>query len=217
MKATKLILPALLIIFWVQIASAFYDPNLGRWINRDPIGESGFELTQNHAGAGWVSGSLQYTFVANDPISHVDFLGLELRFANNCSASQITQITTEFANRCASARAANCFRCLSAKGRNGMEQMCNGNGRESPLIYCNDASYSPCANRQRCGRTDGAGDVHLCMNNIGPNAPFNCGDLGCVLLHEGTHAVGGVGPDPSGPGGSGDNRGYQVDQCAGCP
>jgi RHS repeat-associated protein len=24
-----------------QIASAFYDPSLGRWLNRDPIGEKG--------------------------------------------------------------------------------------------------------------------------------------------------------------------------------
>lgn len=39
-------------------AHAFYDPNLGRWITRDPIGESG--------------GQNLYQFVYNNPLSYVD-------------------------------------------------------------------------------------------------------------------------------------------------
>ena len=41
----------------------FYDPNLQRWLNRDPMGEEG--------------GINLYTFVKNDPIGSIDALGLE--------------------------------------------------------------------------------------------------------------------------------------------
>jgi len=41
---------------------AHYDPNIGRWINRDPIGESG--------------GMNLYGFVGNDAISHWDLHGM---------------------------------------------------------------------------------------------------------------------------------------------
>ena len=40
-----------------------YSPTLGRWINRDPIGEDG-------------GGINLYAFVANDPRNHIDVLGL---------------------------------------------------------------------------------------------------------------------------------------------
>jgi len=40
----------------------FYNPETGRWINRDPIGEQG--------------GLNLYGFVANDPMSNVDYFGL---------------------------------------------------------------------------------------------------------------------------------------------
>jgi hypothetical protein len=46
-----------------QIASAFYDANLGRWLNRDPIEE--------------VGGINLYGFVENSPIDGVDLLGLD--------------------------------------------------------------------------------------------------------------------------------------------
>lgn len=52
-------LSALLI---TQSTSAFYDSNLGRWINRDPIGEE--------------DGPNLYTFVANNSISKFDPVGL---------------------------------------------------------------------------------------------------------------------------------------------
>lgn len=40
-----------------------YDPDLGRWLNRDPIGEAG--------------GINLYGYVANDPVNGLDLLGLE--------------------------------------------------------------------------------------------------------------------------------------------
>jgi RHS repeat-associated protein len=42
----------------------WYDPNLQRWINRDPIGENG--------------GINLYEFVGNDPVKYVDPLGLDI-------------------------------------------------------------------------------------------------------------------------------------------
>lgn len=45
-------------------ASAFYNPNTGRWLNRDPIEERG---AQNH-----------YSAFANDTVSKIDPLGLRL-------------------------------------------------------------------------------------------------------------------------------------------
>jgi uncharacterized protein RhaS with RHS repeats len=43
-------------------ARAFYDPSLGRWINRDPVAEAG--------------GINLYGFVANNPVSRGDYWGL---------------------------------------------------------------------------------------------------------------------------------------------
>jgi len=47
------------VLFWARP----YDPNLGRWIQRDPIGEKG--------------GLNLYAYVENNPVSLVDPLGLE--------------------------------------------------------------------------------------------------------------------------------------------
>jgi hypothetical protein len=49
-------------VFIAQTASAFYDSNLGRWTNRDPIEEEG--------------GINLYTFVENHPVSGIDPFGL---------------------------------------------------------------------------------------------------------------------------------------------
>ncbi len=47
----------------------FYNPNLGRWINRDPIAEAG--------------GINLYGFVLNDPVNFIDPTGLEFYGAAN--------------------------------------------------------------------------------------------------------------------------------------
>ncbi|MGE0269232.1 MAG: RHS repeat-associated core domain-containing protein [Candidatus Omnitrophota bacterium] len=47
----------------------YYDPEIGRWLNRDPIGEQG--------------GLNVYGFINNNPILYVDALGLYLEFAIN--------------------------------------------------------------------------------------------------------------------------------------
>lgn len=66
----QLKLQLLLCAFSVLSASAFYDPTLGRWINRDPIQEEG-------------SRNL-YLFVENAPLVNWDAFGLRA-----CTASEI--------------------------------------------------------------------------------------------------------------------------------
>jgi RHS repeat-associated protein len=64
----------------------FYDPNLQRWPNRDPLGETGFELIHYAGKAGMMTlrNSLgliaepnPYLFVVNNPSGYTDPVGLD--------------------------------------------------------------------------------------------------------------------------------------------
>jgi RHS repeat-associated protein len=55
----------------------FYDPNLQRWPNRDPIGDHGFAVLSRQ-GTSHESDVDLYEFVGNSPIGHIDLLGLQL-------------------------------------------------------------------------------------------------------------------------------------------
>ena len=76
---TKL-LPRLLVLLITLLAHhtarAWYDPGLQRWINRDPLGEAGFESLRRGATAARVHGGNLYTMARNGPTSRVDPLGL---------------------------------------------------------------------------------------------------------------------------------------------
>ena len=50
---------------WYNYGYRFYVPELGRWINRDPIGEEGGENV--------------YKFVENNSLAGIDYLGLDIR------------------------------------------------------------------------------------------------------------------------------------------
>jgi hypothetical protein len=63
MKQHILTLPLLLVWLLSSIASAHYDPTLGRWFKRDPITEDG--------------GVNLYGFVENEVIGRIDMLGLD--------------------------------------------------------------------------------------------------------------------------------------------
>jgi RHS repeat-associated protein len=60
-----------------HLASAYYDPGVQRWINRDPISERGFQRLLSR-----ISGSLNtpqlYSFVANSPVTSADLFGLTI-------------------------------------------------------------------------------------------------------------------------------------------
>lgn len=54
----------------------FYAPNLQRWLNRDPLGEPGFETLRRKQPSILGDGPNRYLFVRNNPVSKVDYLGL---------------------------------------------------------------------------------------------------------------------------------------------
>ena len=63
----------------------FYDPSLQRWINRDPLGEEGSLVVRAGQRALYLVPELQtwgeenlFHFVKNDPLSRVDYLGLQM-------------------------------------------------------------------------------------------------------------------------------------------
>jgi RHS repeat-associated protein len=55
----------------------YYDPSTGRWPNRDPLGEAGFELLRGGKPNAVGSGVNLYLFVENNPITEFDPLGLD--------------------------------------------------------------------------------------------------------------------------------------------
>jgi len=66
MRAVKLLparlLTLLVALYVAQPVSAFYNPDIGRWLSRDPIGEAG--------------GINLYGYVGNDPVNQLDNFGL---------------------------------------------------------------------------------------------------------------------------------------------
>jgi hypothetical protein len=60
-RMTKLLLLAGCLVGFAPVAQAFYHPDTGRWLSRDPIGEKG--------------GVNLYGFVENNPINRWDILG----------------------------------------------------------------------------------------------------------------------------------------------
>jgi hypothetical protein len=57
-----------------------YDPNLGRWLSRDPLGE--------------VAGTNLYAYILNNPLRFIDILGLD----NASPDASLTQVGTPFEN-----------------------------------------------------------------------------------------------------------------------
>jgi RHS repeat-associated protein len=55
----------------------YHDPSTGRWLNRDPLGELGFEVMRHHRKVNPMGdGPNPYAFVGNNPITRVDYFGL---------------------------------------------------------------------------------------------------------------------------------------------
>jgi len=77
MKTTrpKFLMFVLLLLSTLEL-SAFYDPNLQRWPNRDPLEEAGFELFLGGGSFPGSAGQNLYAFVRNSPITGTDPLGL---------------------------------------------------------------------------------------------------------------------------------------------
>lgn len=71
---------ALLLLLSFASASAYYDPGVQRWLNRDPINETGFELTSGMAQTrlpGPDQEANLFCFVQNQPTAYHDAFGLQ--------------------------------------------------------------------------------------------------------------------------------------------
>src|SRR5207249_9602456 len=70
----------------------FYDPNLQRWLNRDPLADVGFKFVRALPVPRVFGESNLYTFVMNDGVNNIDSYGLlecGLRHGRNCDAEKI--------------------------------------------------------------------------------------------------------------------------------
>ncbi len=72
---TKLILLLVLLLPTAR-ASAYYDPGVQRWINRDPAEEVGFKMLESKAFGEAPQAANLYTYVGGDPIDRLDACGL---------------------------------------------------------------------------------------------------------------------------------------------
>lgn len=198
-----------------QIASAFYDPSLGRWLNRDPIGDIGFrslpvggqtlvdttanELTERL----WEllkesSGPSSYSFVGNEPIHHIDPLGL-LKF-DGCSPDQQAKLTADFNSYCGNLKNSLTGCCKNETILPRLEHMCNNS--QDITIKCVAGNTGNC--QGACAWSIPGGTIiRFCPNGWNPG----CGPLGCTLMHEMTHMIGH----------GGEKWPKQVEKCLGCP
>ena len=71
---------ALILLCGTQVAPAFYDPGVQRWINRDPIDDPGFAETHGPRG----HEPNLYELVRNNPVNFVDPQGLATWGAGPC-------------------------------------------------------------------------------------------------------------------------------------
>ena len=56
----------------------YYSPGLGRWVNRDPIGEDGFNVFSRRSFMSSKQTIFElYLFLLNSPVCQIDFLGLD--------------------------------------------------------------------------------------------------------------------------------------------
>ena len=121
-----LIMLALLSVTLVQNAQAFYNPSTGRWLSRDPIEESG--------GINLVS------FVANDSTDRIDSLG-RLAF-NGCSASQQTQLQSDFNTYCGKLKTSLPGCCKNSSILKRLEYICQNS--QEYTIKCESAATGSC-------------------------------------------------------------------------
>lgn len=210
---------SLMLMLATARVSAYYDPGVQRWINRDPINEPGFDVRDYPRSARASYYGYDFTFVRNAPVALVDSFGLKVWAGKGCKGSDWRQAVQGFMAKCRAAQQKGCFACLGKNAAN-MSDPCDPNKYGDVVVECEDKSAGGCqATKGKggtgCGWTDpgsnpaypGQRVVHVCF---GQDKATGCSDTGCTLLHEVAHAAGGVGPD------SGDGRAYDIEKCAGC-
>lgn len=82
-----ILLAVFLLIFLLRSVSAYYSPEQGRWLTRDPIEEEGCKVLARESVNELLNELFNepdnlYVFVVNDPINSVDHIGLFKKDAN---------------------------------------------------------------------------------------------------------------------------------------
>lgn len=86
-KRATAIAALLLSLLVGQKAQAFYSPSSGRWLSRDPIGETGFRLANTRAMTPMRRLAIdfnEFCFLGNNSQSHCDMLGLAKTPIKSC-------------------------------------------------------------------------------------------------------------------------------------
>jgi RHS repeat-associated protein len=91
-KPTPFLPLLLLLLLSGQAAPAYYDPGVQRWINRDPVEESGFRRLHGPGPASESEEAYPYRYADNDPLYHTDAFGLMIGdYGNWCGYSRSGQ------------------------------------------------------------------------------------------------------------------------------
>lgn len=84
MKTNRILTIAIAVACFAATAEAYFDPTIGRWANRDPIGEPGFQRVSKAVKGRSVRGDLNlYMFVHNQPVNKIDPFGLDVWVCTN--------------------------------------------------------------------------------------------------------------------------------------
>lgn len=125
-------LPILALLFWLGASTceAFYNPTAGRWPNRDPLGEPGFELLRGGLANLLGDGANVYALVDNDALNRTDFLGLH---DAGSSIRYCDAVYSACAQDCAAAGGPRW--CWDDCLRERRDCILNGDGQETSLSY----------------------------------------------------------------------------------
>jgi hypothetical protein len=90
MNAKRNYIVVLFLFFGVLQASAFYDPNIQRWPNRDPADDWGSIVNHVQNVLESEIDRNRYRFVGNDPIQYTDLFGLKWRASGKADLNRNT-------------------------------------------------------------------------------------------------------------------------------
>ncbi len=190
----------------------FYDPNLQRWLNRDPKGEAGFRTIASRPGVPSEGDGNLYGFIENTPTTSIDPFGLITW--DGCDEDTRKSIGDGLSERCKEASNNNCFACILPQYQMTLREFCRNPGSGDLKVKCRKRKPGT----EYCAETTAKGVVTVYIPQT-----KECKDMGmgCVMIHEIAHAIADVGGDmfdtksmkkvqPF------DNRAYRLMECAGC-
>ena len=81
---SRFVVVAIAVVCFAPMVQAYFDPTIGRWANRDPIGEPGFQQVSKAVKGRTVRADANlYMFVHNQPVNKIDPLGLDVWVCTN--------------------------------------------------------------------------------------------------------------------------------------